>query len=126
MGKTRLAIEICRQLQAEGWSAGFLDYSAFRPDERRWDELLSEEIPLLLVFDYVEHRLDELSWLIQAVAARKRKANARFLLLARDAGDWWRSLLSKRGAGDVLAGTASYEYPLKALPSQQLTCQQSG
>jgi hypothetical protein len=116
MGKTRLAIELCRQMQKEGWRAGFLDYSAFRRDEQRWEELLAEHAHLLLVLDYAEHRLEELAWLLPVVSARTPGAiSVRLLVLARDAGDWWSSLQSKKEAGDLLADRTSYMHPLKPL-----------
>ena len=116
MGKTRLALQLCREMQKEGWRAGFLDYGAFRRDEQRWGELLSEEVSLLLVLDYAEHRVEELSWLLPVVIARTpRRVQVRLLLLARDAGDFWTSLKSMKEAGDLLTGGTSYMDPLEPL-----------
>lgn len=118
MGKTRLAIEFCRHMQKDGWRAGFLDYNAFREDEQRWGELLSECVPLLLVFDYAEHHLEQLSWLLPVIMARKPdNVELRLLLLARDAKEWWTILKSRKDAGDLLLGGTSFMHALKPLTS---------
>src|ERR1051325_9199695 len=40
IGKTRLAIQFCMEMQTQAWRAGFLDYSAFRPDQEVWGKTL--------------------------------------------------------------------------------------
>ena len=103
MGKTRLGIQFCIEAQAqEDRRAGFLDYAAFRPDEQHWRELLADG-DVVLVFDYAEHHLDVLSWLIPVVLERAPSAySVRFLLLARDKGDWWTFLKTRKGVADLL------------------------
>lgn len=114
-GKTRLAIQFCKILREHGWNSGFLSYKTFVRDEQQWERLLADELPLLLVFDYIEHHVDELAWLTPFLAERNRTSPIRLLLLARDAGDWWTLFRSKPKIGDILSPVTSYSYPLGAL-----------
>lgn len=121
MGKTRLALELCRRLQADGWRSGFLDYSAVRKDEQRWDEMLAVNVPLLMVLDYAEHHRDILEWVIARCATRTpARSQVRLLLLARNSGDWWTQLRSRKDVGDLLSGAASYTHALAPLSVERI------
>jgi nucleoside phosphorylase len=97
MGKTRLAIELCRQMREEhNWRAGFL------LDGDRVDELMESGRPVLAVVDYAESK-PELGEMLRRVAARRMVRPPRFLLLARNADEWWTHLAQKNGnVGDLL------------------------
>lgn len=94
-GKTRLAIEWIRRRRDQRWAAGFLPGKV--PDD--WfEQLRALGPPVLGVIDYAESRSD-LSTLLERVhrSASQKKGNRyhqmRFLLLARNDGDWWQSLV---------------------------------
>ncbi|MFT3766211.1 MAG: hypothetical protein QM820_11965 [Minicystis sp.] len=71
MGKTRLAIELCRQMREErGWRAGFLAEGA------RISELMESERPVLAVIDYAESRTG-LGEMLKRVAGRRGKKGLR-------------------------------------------------
>jgi nucleoside phosphorylase len=109
MGKTRLAIELCRQMRARGWRAGFLQ------DGKRVDALMESGRPVLAVVDYAESRQD-LRDMLRHVAARRLVRPPRFLLLARNAEQWWSHLLQRDGnVGDLL-----WEHEPIELPSATL------
>ncbi len=91
MGKTRLAIELCKQMCAKGWCAGFV-----RKD-RRLAELLESDAPVLAAIDYAESRQD-LRGMLEELVERKPKKALRVLLLARNADVWWRDLAGADGA----------------------------
>ncbi|WNG55263.1 tetratricopeptide repeat protein [Archangium gephyra] len=95
VGKTRLAIEWIRRRRAMGWAAGFLP-KGVHDDwfERLWT--LGHQV--LVVLDYAEScsGLPEVLERIFRYSQQKHGGvlrHMRFLLLARNAGDWWRSLL---------------------------------
>ncbi|NMO15818.1 tetratricopeptide repeat protein [Pyxidicoccus fallax] len=105
-GKTRLLIEWCERLRAEGWLAGFLMRSA---DAARFEALMLSEHPTLIVIDYAESRM-QLEALLQLVARQResrRGAAFRVVLLARTAGDW----LLELQAGDALIQELLSEHP---------------
>lgn len=89
-GKTRLFIEWAERLRGEGWEAGFL------PDDASDEELErlanSSRLPFVVV-DYAEARptlFEQLEILRRGSATKLRIA-----LLAREASDWWRSLVAR-------------------------------
>ncbi len=97
MGKTRLAMELCKRMRAAGWRAGFV------PKELgvdRFAALVESEEPVLAVIDYAESR-GQLRELLEVAAARrgeeKGKKKLRVLLLARNADDWWADLRRSDG-----------------------------
>jgi hypothetical protein len=51
MGKTRLLIELCRQMREKGWLAGFIPK---RLEPARFTELVSSQRSTLAVIDYAE------------------------------------------------------------------------
>ena len=85
MGKSRLALELCRRVPAN-WDAGFLD-------EISQDRILDRPFakPTLIVVDYAAQRGP---WLSDALLRLSRrnvgKPPVRMLILERQAeGDWW-------------------------------------
>ena len=106
MGKTRLAIELCKQMGVMGWRTGFLREGAGLV------ELLESHRPVLAVLDYAESRPD-LGEVLAGVAGRRGKKAVRLLLLSRNADAWWTEVLRSDAA---LKNMLSEEEPL-ALPS---------
>ena len=98
LGKTRLALELCRQRLAAGWHAGPLDPS-IEPNgiTAAWRDLLGFKQPLLIVIDYAETRQAVLLALVKRMlqSPPDRGQTVRVLLLARDAAEWWDRLPSK-------------------------------
>ena len=101
-GKTRLLIEWCRRLRAQGWYAGFL------PAGRSPGEivpLLRGTTRRLVVIDYAETRLDIVEALLREMGLATTGPKLRLALLARRQGDWWTSLSSvDTRIEDLLAG----------------------
>jgi hypothetical protein len=89
-GKTRLAFELARRLQHEGWIAGVR-----QPGDRRELQQVAEAITaaverghrVFVALDYVEGLGKEIAYLVGKVPP----ASVRILLLARFAGAWWNS-----------------------------------
>ena len=90
LGKTRLALELCKQRIAAGWHVGLLD-SNLAPKEMAaaWQVLKNLNQPLLIVIDYAEARQDALLALFNAMLQSTGDQPVRLLLLARDGGEWW-------------------------------------
>lgn len=88
VGKTRLALEVCREImKSPDWAAVWV--SKQFPNER-WDELLAGNKNLLIVIDYAETCHDVVARLIEhGRNAPERPVKVRFLLLARDPWGWW-------------------------------------
>jgi hypothetical protein len=106
MGKTRLAIELCRQMREMGWRAGFL------AESNKLGELMESDRSVLAAIDYAESRI-ELREMLKRVAGRRGNKSLRIVLLARNADEWWTDLLRSDGlVKDMLSG----EEPL-GLPS---------
>jgi tetratricopeptide (TPR) repeat protein len=117
-GKTRFAGELCKLMAARGWVTGFLthrtgDGGATRPMEYR--------APALIVVDYAETRSD-LATLIEDLALPGAHEHPiRVVCLARQAGDWWRTLRGSSHAAEVvLAGAAVFGLgPVDSTPAQR-------
>lgn len=93
-GKTRLAHELITRLTAaapEYWIAGMLAPGA-RGDELKMVLDTASEHAILLVADYAESRVEQISELLTEVARVRDHAKLRLLMLARDKGDWWTQL----------------------------------
>jgi hypothetical protein len=85
-GKTRLASEACRRMRAQGWIAGMLRRGARGGSLATLAQVSG---PLLIVVDYAETRVDQLSEVLEAIAdAEAHGAKVRLLLVARNSGDW--------------------------------------
>lgn len=99
LGKTRLMIEVIRDLADQGWLAGFvnrdtLGHATRGPQLEHLVRTGHDARGLLLVLDYAEGRADDVITLARLLIERERAggAPARLVLLARGAGDWWRDL----------------------------------
>jgi tetratricopeptide (TPR) repeat protein len=85
-GKSRLAGELCRQLQdAPGMVSGFLRADA---DTTRIDSLTAADA-LLIVLDEAHERTEEIAELLHRLSVARPSSRIRILLVARQAGDWW-------------------------------------
>ena len=108
-GKTRLALELCRQRIQSDWYAGFLDSDV---ESNRlpaiWQALRKLNQPLLIVIDYAETRQTAFLALLNAALQTQAELPIRMLLLARDAGEWWDNLPSRdRLCEPLLSGSAT-------------------
>jgi hypothetical protein len=79
-GKTRLAVEACREAEARGWTAGLL-----RPDASREDLRALAEWPgrLLIAVDYAEADPSLAGQLAEELTARVPRPTVRVMLLVR-------------------------------------------
>ena len=116
MGKTRLAIEQCRQLHEKyHWVTGFLHPKAAIVavgEAFTWLHEISS--PVLIVLDYVETRRYELVALLRAAMSSTTKV--RVILLARAASGWWNTLQTEgHGVGDLLMSSATTRLNLQPL-----------
>jgi glycosyltransferase involved in cell wall biosynthesis len=121
LGKTRLALEICKLRKAAGWQTGFLNSELAAHDmATAWVVLRNLVQPLLIVIDYAETRQATLIALIKAILQSPGNLRVRVLLLARDAGEWWDNLPGKDQICEpFLSGYAtSGPYELMALHTQ--------
>jgi len=101
-GKTRLMIDIAKELRQQGWMAGFLEQSpedVESTQRQRWqalDQLIvhGEDQGLLLIIDYAESRQPEVTQLAIRFAQRRDRETRRIrlVLLGRSAGEWWTTL----------------------------------
>ena len=118
-GKTRLAAELCSNLEKNGWVAGFIPKTTGLSEaELTW--LTRVESHLLLVLDYAEEsHKEELTRLLRRL--RERAAPTRVVLTARSAGAWLDDLLED----DVLSGAMAqglrrFEVPRQAETSTKI------
>ena len=117
MGKTRLARELCKRLQAEpeqGWRVGFLDREAVHNPHADWPSLLASPAPSLIVVDYAESQRGVLGILLEQVRANYLRSAApiRVVLLARSDAVWWPELRA-RSQFAVLPGQATALAPVQ-------------
>lgn len=114
-GKTRLAAELCSNLEKNGWVAGFIPKTTELSEaELTW--LTRVESHLLLVLDYAEEsRRTDLADLLRRL--RERGAPTRVVLTARSAGAWLDDLLED----DVLSGSMAQGLFRVELPRQVKT-----
>lgn len=85
MGKTRLLIEVCRDLKALGWRAGFL-WLGF--DLTELHRQLSGRDQVLVVIDYAERREEDVTRLCRLIVETRAFDRIKVALLARTAGTW--------------------------------------
>ncbi|MDY7230181.1 tetratricopeptide repeat protein [Hyalangium rubrum] len=121
IGKTRLALEWMHRLEPRGWKVGFLPKGI--PGD--WfEKLWASGAPVLVVLDYAESRFKELPAVLRRMwrYARQEGMGAlrrvRLLLLARNAGDWWTSLLKADSELEVWLGTTP-PYELRTLAQSE-------
>ncbi|ARI51698.1 hypothetical protein A6E92_05640 [Streptomyces sp. S8] len=98
-GKTRLSAELCRRLRRTGWIAGFADKESLGDPLQRpqWlkdlTDALAADFPCLVVFDYAQARLGDISALLRHVHRyRPDGITLRVLLLARSEEPLWDAL----------------------------------
>ena len=110
MGKTRLLIQLCQDMQERGFHAGFVPTGL---DPARFADLVHRERPTLAVIDYANSRTDLRALLAPVLRLRNQggAARVRVVLLARGKGDWWEAALRSE-VGDLLRD----EEPLELLP----------
>lgn len=101
-GKTRLALELCCRLKADGWNTGFL--STDNISDVAIQHLVGAKVPVFLVIDYAETRQNQLLILIKKLLVLKGVERFRIMLLARDGGEWWSLLPAKDTACEALLG----------------------
>ena len=98
-GKTRLLIELCVRLREQNWETGFLNgdmmKEALHSGPERINRLFEPRIARLMVLDYAESRRDQVAAILQRATRRSNKKPVRVVLLARNAGEWWRELLQQ-------------------------------
>jgi nucleoside phosphorylase len=103
-GKTRLAIEWIRRRRDV---AGFLIPD---PDDRWLERLCGLGPPVIVVLDYAESRADLVPLLARVAAfaaAPGPRRRVRVLLLARNDGDWWKTLPRRSSAIGALLGACA-------------------
>ena len=79
-GKTRLAVEACREAEARGWTAGLLTPGA---SEAKLQELAEWPGRLLITVDYAENTPALIGQLAEELAARAPRPPVRIMLLVR-------------------------------------------
>ncbi len=115
IGKTRLALELCRQLSNEGWQTGFLAPDPWCSAAEMWRDLRGRDKPSIVVVDYAETRRDLLVPLLKEMY-QAEGGSIRILLLARAALDWWEQLKNEgEGVGELLSGPATRWFTLMPL-----------
>jgi tetratricopeptide (TPR) repeat protein len=87
-GKTRLALQLVKELAAAGWQPLWVPRGSERDAV---DEVRVLDQPYVLIVDYAETH-GELSALANAAALDRDGPDLRVLLLARSAGEWWQQL----------------------------------
>ncbi len=113
-GKSRLALEICRDVRL-GWNAGFLSRT---DDFRRWSYFRPAQ-PTLIVIDYVASRaMDASSAVLQLTRSASHFPNpVRILLVERDQGSWWSRFLREDSQSECAELVASqHGEPLRVGP----------
>ena len=113
-GKTRLAIELCKQVEAQGWHAGFLTSDRMEKFRQQSDvSLWGWSAPTLIVVDYAAAQAKALrKWLIEladnnllADPQTGKERPLRILLIERHYNTetgWWREMFE---GGDTEAET---------------------
>ncbi|MGW7200237.1 trypsin-like peptidase domain-containing protein [Streptomyces chryseus] len=121
-GKTRLSAELCVQLRDMGWIAGFADREPLGNPLRQhqWLENLTAALgagfPCLVVFDYAQARLADISALMAHVHRQRPDGiTLRVLLLARSEQPLWHALREECEAQYIedwaLRGASSLRLP---------------
>lgn len=127
MGKTRLAIELCKRANAAGWKAGFLDtddLGAFVTAQRKAD--WSADEPTLIVIDHAGQHTPAINALLHSLAFREVAARPRlrFLLLERHSSlteGWWNKIICFDSCDDRLSDFFDQEEPAELPPIGTLT-----
>jgi hypothetical protein len=116
MGKTRLMTEMCRLLQSETWTSGFLEKITSSDVRSILRSVVVRSPRTFIVVDYAENRRTQIVELVAAAIEVGRQAKLRIVLLARAADDWWEVLRGEgEGVGDVFSGPACSRMALRPL-----------
>ena len=116
MGKTRLALEVCLRMRAQGWRTGLIESAADANPEETARAILAAGGPMLLVLDYAETRRKFLVPLLRELLRTEAEGPFRLILIARWREDWWEQLRREpEGVGDLIAGPATEHYALSPL-----------
>lgn len=117
MGKTRLLIEVCRELRQSGQQAGLLREDAVFSDTQRLAVQLAKPGNSLIVVDYAEGRRKELDALCRMLLEHGGFDRARLVLLARNAGEWLNDLLDDNGPAGQIVSRAGCAEPIRLTPA---------
>ena len=103
-GKTRMAAQLCHDLEVLGWYTGFAPAkSALENDELTYLAELTTE--LLVVVDYAEEsRQEQLAALLRAL--RGRRSPTRIVLTARGIDSWWEDFREELESDGIQLGQA--------------------
>ncbi len=110
-GKTRLALELCEELAANGWQPLWVARGSER-DAVGAVHTLGRLC--VLVVDYAETR-GELVGLLDDVAADRDGPDLRAVLLARSPGEWWQQLLANAEERTAVLLESAAPLPLGAV-----------
>jgi hypothetical protein len=112
-GKTRLALELARERQADGWTCRVVR------DGGRAEVVAAARAltagPVLLTIDYAESRLG-LPGLLRA-ATGDDAGRLKILLIARSKGEWWEQLQASTDASARALAIGAAELALLAAPA---------
>jgi hypothetical protein len=116
MGKTRLAIEVCKVMRLRGWTAGLVASAGDTLPPGFWSWFAHLTGSRLLVVDYAETRRE----LVHNILAAARRAVGvssplRIVLLARDEGRWWDELRGRPMSGELLNSSRTSRQAITAL-----------
>ncbi|MES0835688.1 tetratricopeptide repeat protein [Nocardiopsis tropica] len=119
-GKTRLAQELSNRITGarHRWAGLWLSPDAHPSAVASVKDVA---VPLLVVVDYAETRIPQLSWLLRSCSRRAGRTPVRVLMLARTDGDWWHNLPAvDTAAGELLdTATATRVAPLAPAPGDR-------
>ena len=88
-GKTRLALQLCRELTANGWKPLWVHPGV---EAQAAGAVREFGEPCVLVVDYAETR-ESLGSMLSQVVADRPTPDVRVVLLARGTGEWWQRLI---------------------------------
>ena len=90
MGKTRLLMQLCRDLDRSGWRTGFLESLSEPLAAWSAETIFYADVRTLVVVDYAENRSDDVAVLLEhAIKRSSAGRRVRIALLARGEADWW-------------------------------------
>ena len=118
-GKTRLALELCKRLNAIGWHCGFVPAESDLIRARAAWRLSDEgQYSTLAVIDYAETKQETLLQLVSDLVRHRSsgKKRRRLLLIARDAGDWWENLGAKSAISSAMLTGPATSGPVQLRP----------
>ena len=116
VGKTRLALQLAEEKQAEGWLCRMVRAGG-EANVAAAARAVSQG-PVLLIVDYAEAR-QELADLFEAVAGESGD-RLRLLLIARSAGEWWKQLEASTEVNVRMLAAMAGHVPVGALSGAAL------